>query len=1026
MRTLVDLYKPRASVFDTARLDTVYNLDDLPTIHPDEFLSENYVTEGMRILLTEAFNRLEGKTISASGTFLLSQSMGGGKTHNLIALGLLAKHPKYRKQVMADFFKPGDLGAVTVVAFSGRKTSTPFGIWGEIAEQLNRKAVFNEFYSPLKPPDPNKWVELLRGEPVLILLDELPPYFEASRAVAVGDTYLDRLTEIALANLLVAVNSNKLPRACVVITDLSGTAYAGGSASITQALQSLNDLEQEVNRNVVRIDPVKINTNEIYHILRTRIFEKTPSATDIQEVADAYGVAVDNAKKMGLSEVSPDQLKTDIRNAYPFHPAIRDLYARFKENRGFQQTRALIRIMRIIVSHLWNSGTAAKHGLIGPQEFDLQDASMLGEIRQINSGLEVAIARDIAAEGGSALAQQIDGETTTDAQDIAKLIFLSSLSTATNPVLGLSRSEILGYLAAPDRDIVKLRGVFDRLQADAWYLHASRDGKLFFKNVENLKAKVATYARNKLREQREKELRDRINEMFKVATRAAYQKIQALPALDQIQLQQDTVTLVVFRPADDSFRAIEEFYKNQQYKNRVCFLTGAAKAYDTVLERAAELSAIRTIIGEMDQEGVRESDPQYIEATEIQTKLEGRFYQACRETFTILHYPAKSGLVPVDLDPKYVANEYKGEEQVLNALKECYKYTTDIAADGNFRSRMESKLWPESAKEVAWNSIRQRAATDPSWVWHHPDALDNLKNELVKRDIWREMMGYITRGPFEKPATSVQVQALSRDEESGQTTLRIRPQNGDTVYMETKGPATVSSKKLVDYDIKTKALKLSFLCVDSKSEHATGNAASWTNSIFIKHRFYQEGTKRKCELKAVPGGKIRFTTDGSGAETSGVPYDRPFEIPEDCRVILAIAEGDGVKSQPVKIPAPKGKVDITSTIDRTKAAIWKRSFKKDSTGETFQFLETAKKHGAEPGGVRLTIAKDSRWIELNTPDDTFHAIEHFEHGADVLKEFIPEGVLSIDVGSLKFDSGQQLLDMVADLKTELKEGEVRQ
>jgi hypothetical protein len=428
----------------------------------------------------------------------------------------------------------------------------------------------------------------------------------------------------------------------------------------------------------------------------------------------------------------------------------------------------------------------------------------------------------------------------------------------------------------------------------------------------------------------------------------------------------------------------------------------------------------------MDQEGVRESDPQYIEATEIQTKLEGRFYQACRETFTILHYPAKSGLVPVDLDPKYVANEYKGEEQVLNALKECYKYTTDIAADGNFRSRMESKLWPESAKEVAWNSIRQRAATDPSWVWHHPDALDNLKNELVKRDIWREMMGYITRGPFEKPATSVQVQALSRDEESGQTTLRIRPQNGDTVYMETKGPATVSSKKLVDYDIKTKALKLSFLCVDSKSEHATGNAASWTNSIFIKHRFYQEGTKRKCELKAVPGGKIRFTTDGSGAETSGVPYDRPFEIPEDCRVILAIAEGDGVKSQPVNIPAPKGKVDITSTIDRTKAAIWKRSFKKDSTGETFQFLETAKKHGAEPGGVRLTIAKDSRWIELNTPDDTFQAIEHFEHGADVLKEFIPEGVLSIDVGSLKFDSGQQLLDMVADLKTELKEGEVRQ
>ncbi|MFH1124178.1 MAG: hypothetical protein V1758_11035, partial [Pseudomonadota bacterium] len=59
-----------------------------------------------------------------------------------------------------------------------------------------------------------------------------------------------------------------------------------------------------------------------------------------------------------------------------------------------------------------------------------------------------------------ALAQQIDGAASTDAQDIAKLIFLSSLSTATNPVLGLSRSEILGDLAAPERDVVKLRGVF--------------------------------------------------------------------------------------------------------------------------------------------------------------------------------------------------------------------------------------------------------------------------------------------------------------------------------------------------------------------------------------------------------------------------------------------------------------------------------------------------------------------------------------------------------------------------------------
>jgi len=1026
MKTLNELCNPRPSVFDRTRLDTVYNLDDLPLIKPDEFFSENYVTEGMRILLTEAFNRLEGKTTSASGTFLLSQSMGGGKTHNLIALGLLAKYPTYRKKIMAEFYKPGDLGAVTVVAFSGRKTNTPFGIWGEIAEQLNRKSVFNDYYSPLMPPSPDKWVELLKGEPVLILLDELPPYFETAKAVAVGNTFLDQLTTTALANLLVAVNGNKLPRVCVVITDLSGTAYLGGSAAISQALQSLNDLEQEVNRNVIRIDPVKMNTNELYHILRTRIFEKTPALSEIEDIANGYGSALEAAKKMGITEISPDQLKADIINAYPFHPATRDLYARFKENRGFQQTRALIRIMRIIVSNLWNSKLANKRLLIGPHELDLLDASMLGEVRQINPGLEAAIARDIAAEGGSALAQQVDGGKATDAQDIAKLIFLSSLSTATNPILGLGRSDIIGYLAAPNRDVVNIRNVLDRLQADAWYLHVTRDGKLFFKNVENLKAKVATYARNKLREQREKELRERLTEMFKITTKAAYQKLLSLPALDQIQLLQDLVTMVIFRPADDSFRAIEEFYKHQQFKNRVCFMTGAAKAYDTVLERAAELSAIRTIIGEMDQEGVRETDPQYVEATEMLTKLEGRFYQACRETFTILHYPAKNGLAQVDLDPKYVANEYKGEEQVLNALKECYKYTEDIAPDGTFRSRVESKLWPAESKEVAWSTIKQRAATDPSWVWHHPDALDNLKDELVKRDIWREMMGYINRGPFEKLKTSVQVQVLSRDDNTGQMTLRIRPLNGDVVYMEENGVATTSSKKLEDYDIKTKALRLSFLCVDSTREHSVGEAVPWTNTISIKHRFYQEGAKRKCELLAIPEGKIRYTTDGSSPETHGIPYKKPFEVPKGCQVIVAVAEESGIKSNTVTIQAPKGKEDIVPAIDRNKAAVWKRDFKRDSTGETYKFLETAKRHGAELGSVRLTIMRDTRWIELNTPENIHYAVSHFERGADLLKEFVPDGTLSVDIGSLKFDSGQQLLDMVAELKTELKEGEVRQ
>src|SRR5205823_1729463 len=136
----------RQSVFDFAGRDTVYNVDDLNSIDPRAFFAENYPTEGMRQLLTEGLKRLEGKSTSAAGAFLLSQSMGGGKTHNLIALGLLARHPELRVQVTQGFYTPGPLGAVRVVAFSGRTMNTPFGIWGEIAEGLNKKDAFRDFY----------------------------------------------------------------------------------------------------------------------------------------------------------------------------------------------------------------------------------------------------------------------------------------------------------------------------------------------------------------------------------------------------------------------------------------------------------------------------------------------------------------------------------------------------------------------------------------------------------------------------------------------------------------------------------------------------------------------------------------------------------------------------------------------------------------------------------------------------------------------------------------------------------------
>src|SRR5213078_3251222 len=123
-------------------------------------------------------------------------------------------------------------------------------------------------------------------------------------------------------------------------------------------------------------------------ILRKRLFKTLPKDSQVDEVAQAYAKAVREAKQMDITAQSPEQFAQLVKSSYPFHPAIKDLYARFRENHGFQQTRALIRLMRIIAARLWKGGEADKRYLISVQDVDLNDAETLSEMRQINPTLE--------------------------------------------------------------------------------------------------------------------------------------------------------------------------------------------------------------------------------------------------------------------------------------------------------------------------------------------------------------------------------------------------------------------------------------------------------------------------------------------------------------------------------------------------------------------------------------------------------------------------------------------------------------
>ncbi len=1037
-KTLADACVPRQSVFDSTSRDVVYNIDDLPQINAQSFFEENFVTEGMQTLLTEVFKRLEGRSQNSSGAFLLSQAMGGGKTHNLLALGLLAQNPRLRSQVMGDFYTPGTMGRVRVVTFSGRNTHTPYGIWGEIAHQLNHSEVFRAFYEPLMAPSDSAWVELLRGEPVLLMLDELPPYFEAMRARPVGGTTMDTLTTTAIANLLNAVASDKLPNACVVLTDLRASSYSSGSAAMNAALQNLSN---EANRLVTRIDPVRLNSDELYAILRTRLFATIAPDAAIEEVALAYGQAVAESHAMDLTTMTDAQERAAVRHSYPFHYGIRDLFARFKENPSFQQTRALIRIMRKVVANLWQGEGARHKALIGVEDINLLDADIMSEIRQINNSLEAAIAHDIVAVGGDAVAQRIDDGGASDARDVATLIFLASLSQAVNPTLGLSRSELSGFLAAPGRNVAGLRAALDALQLQAWYLHATANGALLFKNTENLNAKLETYAQQTLADQREAELRKRLASMYDPHLKACYAQVQALPALDQVTLNPETVTLVIFRPSPRSQQDIEQFYAHQLYKNRVLFLTGDPGMYDRVLESSAYLRAIGQIIAEFQSQNMRDADPQLAEARVIETKQTANFYMACREAFRQLLYPSRDGLTDLAVEPQYMGNNFNGEEAIITALTDAYKYEKDASATApEFAARIVAKLW-QNAREIPWSDVRRSAATDPSWVWHHPRLLEETRVEMLRRDQWRDIgNGFVQRGPFPPPPPTVQVQFLAREDDTGEVSLRVTPLNGTAVYVT--DPANPSAReRVVTQPYKTRALRAQFIA--ENADGVTGEPYLWTATITIRHRFFGEPGDYQCELRAYPDCPIHYTTDGSSPGRSGKLYAAPFPVPAGTRIVLAQAGDAGVFSEvktfdvpatagpdghrggPGKIAEAAAPVEVWR-VDPAKSATWRHELKVDATADVFTLLEQAKKYTADLAGVRVVAMAGEKWAEFSLDASLFVKAEVVLQQATFLRELVAGANLNMEVAALRFPDGQRLLDLVHDRRVTLQREEVQQ
>jgi hypothetical protein len=665
MKTVRDACDLQPNALSIKLSDQIEQLDELITIEGDgsSFFEKTSITQGMRDLITEGTARLAG--VSTQAVFHLKQAMGGGKTHLLVGFGLLAKNPELRQRYCAGDPHSAMFKSAKIAAFNGRNNPAQF-FWGEIANQLGRGEQFQTFWSSgPKAPDEGDWIKLFDGgEAILILLDEMPPYFHYLDTQKVGNGTVADIATRAFANLLTA--AGKKTNVCVVVSDLAAT-YETGLKLINRAL---DDARQELGRQERNVTPVDLASNEVYDILRKRLFKSLPDKAEIHDIAAAYGKKLEEASKSKVASRGAEAIADEIAATYPFHPRLKNVVALFKENEQFKQTRGLIELVSRLLRSAWDRRDNDVF-LIGPQHFNLSIQEVRDKLTEV-SGMRDVIAKDLWDSNQSAHAQIIDLKTGKEAAtQVGSLLLTASLSTAVNAVKGLTREEMVECLVSPLREASDFLAGFDELEKSAWYIHHTPEFRFYFDRQENLTKLLESLAHDAPENQVDDLIRHRLAAMFKPARRTVYEEVLPLPKLEEVadRVRKSRVLVIVSPDSKIPAQEVQRFFEALSQKNNLCVLTGDKTAMGSVEKAARQVFAAHKA-----EDRIPRGHPQREDLERKQLNYEQDFNSTVLNLFDKVLFPIQRVGRSAQLAPKALdmtrdgQKPFNGEEQIEKTL----------------------------------------------------------------------------------------------------------------------------------------------------------------------------------------------------------------------------------------------------------------------------------------------------------------------------------------------------------------------
>lgn len=1013
-------------VFSMSRSEQVEHLSsiteaDLVTAHA--FYARNHVTSGMSEFLRGALRRLAGQ--SQQAVFELRQAMGGGKTHNMIALGLLARFPELRDQ-LPDTITTGMSDEPAAIATVNGRDVRNF-IWGDIAEQLGQAEAFRDHWvNGPKEMSEGDWIRLIGDRPTLIMLDELPPYLAMAHTKTIGQGTLLDLLKYSIANLFSA--AMKLKRCVVVVASLDA-AYDEARRILGGQLA---DLQKETSRGAKSITPVDLNTGEIYDILRKRLFIKLPDpdGPEVERVAQAYLTTYQEAVRGRALAKSAEQMADEIVGSYPFHPSYKDILSLFKENEKFRQTRGLIQFTANLMRGVWEKRVQEEVFLIGAQFLDFSDQETRDQVKEIERSLESALASDVYDTDGSAHAQGIDGDLNDRAAtQVATLLFISSLSDNTDGIRGLPRDTVIEYLVAPGKEPTRFIEAFDLLRDRCWYLHNREGDRWYFSDIANVRKQIEDKVGKIPQDRVDEEMRRRLTDIFRPTSKVAYSELVVLPRIDDVNLTQSKRTCLVLSPdAKSPPAAAARFFNDVVYKNAFCVVAGdgskMASAEDSV-RRLLAIAAVKTIVTDTPRHQKELETEQ--ETTEI------GFNSTVKSLFNAVWYPQTKELKSARIDLGHFQEKgvIQGEKAVEAALSGGgAKKLVDLdpeKMDGLIQ-RCEDQLFPENQSRTRWSDVLERAASNPRWIWLPPKGMEEIKAAALAEGRWVEENGYVDKSP-PAPQPLIRVTRIGGDEATGESELELAVSNAGRAPEVLVAPARErldAGEVITGRTYRTTEVEL-WLQARNPDTGEVSEPYRWTGSITITHERRDNAGMWQVTLAARPEAELRWNVTGINPKDGTVYDGNPIEIDGRQKTTLYVyAVKGGVSAQRT---FSFDAVGAKRTINNDRPAKAKRDFQFASKSEVLRVVRAAKgKESILFHGVSVTVGEGERSLRVRSGGDVALSGQDIETMIEGLRGALsqPDAEVQLRFREADFPDGYTLKDFANQVGIDIPVEDVEQ